>query len=259
MQLQMSAQETAFAICQRIGRSTHFTQIRIRSDVKLSDQIQIIIQHLVEIFILLTGFRQNHRQMQRYHADIKSSHKYRAVLLVRRMHAASLIPGRQKRTTPHRRDHFAVLLIHTRNISFTCETQPVRIHCLGRALHTRLKHIFQLFARPVQILVIQEYNLGEQHRLLTFLPALSLPAHIEHCDRCQFRKSSGSDSGRHGNKRIISAAACHCIKLILPALKSLFKLFLDICKRLRLRGLFIHTQLYIFLYVTLIGFLRIRL
>ena len=259
VQLQVTAQESAFAVCQRIGGRAHLSQISISPDVQLSDQIQIIVQHLIEISALLTGLRQNHRQMQGNHADIKSAHEYRTVLVIRRMHAAPLIPGRQKGPAPHGGDHLAVLLVHAGDITLAGQAQPVRIHGLGRTLHTRIEYLFQLFSRPVQVLVIQKNDLREQHRLLAFLLALSVAAHIEHDDGRHLRKSSRANPRRHGDKRIIPAAAGYGIEFIFPALKALLKFFLHICQRFRFGSLFVNPQPHILLDIPFIGFLRIGL
>ena len=139
----MSAQETALTICQRVGGCTHLTQISIGTDMELTDQFQIVIQHFVEVSALFSRFCQDHGQMQGYRTDIKTSHKYRLILVICRMHAASLIPWRQKCSASHGRYDLAILLVHACHIALAGKTQPVGIHGLGRAFHAGFKYIFQ--------------------------------------------------------------------------------------------------------------------
>ena len=101
--------------------------------MKPADQLQVIIQHFIKIPAFLAGFCQDHRQMQGYHTDIEASHKYRFVSIKRRVHTAVFVPGRQKCPAAHGRDDLAVFLIHTGDIAFSGQTQPVGIHGLGRA------------------------------------------------------------------------------------------------------------------------------
>jgi len=150
----MSTQETALAICQRIRGRTHFSQISIGPDMQLTDQFQIIIQHFIKVFAFFSCLGQNHRQMQGYRTDIKTSHKYRLILVICRMHAASLIPWRQKCSASHGRYDLAILLVHACHIALAGKTQPVGIHGLGRAFHTCLENILQRLSGAVQILII---------------------------------------------------------------------------------------------------------
>ena len=226
--------------------------------MQLTDQVQIIIQHLIEIPALLPGLGQNHRQMQRYHADVESTHEYRYIRIVRRVHTTFLIPWGKECPTTHGGYHLAILFIHAGNISLTGKTQPVRIHGLGRALHTCFKYLFQFPAGSMQILIIQKYDLREQYRLLTVLLALSFAAHIEHDNGRHLRESSCTDPCRHGNKRIIPSAAGYGIEFIFPTLEPLFKLLLHILKRFRSGRLLVDSQPHIFLDIPLIRFLRIR-
>ena len=128
-------------------------------------------------------------------ADIETAHKDRSVRIVRRIHAAPLVPGRQKRPASHGADNLSVLLVHAGDISLSGQTEPVRIHGFSGALDTGLKDIFQLFARSVEIFVIEEYHFGEEHRLL--MPRLALAVHpdTEHADGSHLRKpgAPGSD------------------------------------------------------------------
>ena len=149
----MSAVEAALAVSERVRGGTHLPKIFVGADVYTSDHLQIIIQHLVKIAALLTGFRQDHRQMQADSAHIEASDKYRLIVLIRRVHSPALIPGAQKRPAAHRTDHAAVLLIHARHIALAGEGKPVRIHGLCGALQSRLKHILARFAVAVQVLI----------------------------------------------------------------------------------------------------------
>ncbi len=196
--------------------------------------------------------------MQRYHANIESTHEYGYIRIVCRVHATLLIPWGKKCPTTHGGYHLAILFIHAGNIPFTGKTQPVRIHGLGGALHTCFKYLFQFPAGSMQILIIQKYDLREQYRLLTFLLALSFAAHIEHNNGRHLRESSRTDPCRHGNKRIVSTAAGHGIEFIFPTLEPLFKLLLYILKRFRSGRLLVDSQPHILLDISLIGLLRIR-
>ena len=255
----MTAQETSLTIGKRVRGRTHLAKIRICPDMKLANQIQIIVEHIIKIPALLSRFRQNHGQMQGDRSHVKSAYKDGRILLVSRMHPAPLIPRGKKRAASHRGNHLAILLIHAGNISLPCQAQPIGIHRLCGTPHTRFKHVLQLLAGTVQILVIQKYNLREKHGFLAFLLPLPLPAHVEHLNRRHLREAACADSGSHRDERIIAATACHRIKLIFPALKALLKLFLHIRQRFRLRRLLVNSQLFIFRYISLVGFLRIRL
>ena len=89
----MAAVETALTVSKRIGGCLHLAQIIIGPVVKIPDHLQIVVQYLIEISALGSGFCQNHRKMQAHGTDIEASHKYGIILIICRMHAASLIPG----------------------------------------------------------------------------------------------------------------------------------------------------------------------
>ena len=57
-----------------------------------------------------------------------------------------------------------------------------------------------------------------------FLPALSALAHLKHGHGGKLCKPARSGTGSHRDKRIISPAASHRVKFVLPALKSLLVL-----------------------------------
>ena len=59
----MAAVETALAVSQRIGGGLHIAQIIVGPFVKIPDHLQIVVQHLIKISALGTGFCQNHRKM----------------------------------------------------------------------------------------------------------------------------------------------------------------------------------------------------
>ena len=48
-QLQMSAKESTFTVSKRISGRPHFSKVSIGSDMKLSDQVQVIIKNLVKV------------------------------------------------------------------------------------------------------------------------------------------------------------------------------------------------------------------
>ena len=145
--------------------------------------------------------------MQGHGTDIESSHKYRHIIFICRMHTASLIPGRQKSTTAHGRNNLSVLLIHAGNIAFSSKGKPVRIHGFGRTFHPSLKHILKLLSGTMKIFIIKEYNFREKHRFFTILFPLSLPADIQQGDCSKLCKSACTDSCSYCNKWIISTAA----------------------------------------------------
>jgi len=93
VQSQVAAVETALAVGQRVGGGFHLSKVVVGPQVKLANQVQIVVQHLMEIPALLLRLCVNHRQMKADGTDVEPSHKDRFVLLVRRLHAAALIPG----------------------------------------------------------------------------------------------------------------------------------------------------------------------
>ena len=145
----MTAEKAAFAVSERARGRAHLTQIRVSPDMKLSNQIQIIIQHIIEISALLSGFCQDHGQMQGDRSHVKPAYKDGGILLVSRVHTAPLIPGREERAASHGGNHLAVLFIHAGYIALSGQAKPVRVHGLGGALHPCLKHVLQLLTRSV--------------------------------------------------------------------------------------------------------------
>ena len=114
---QTAAIETALTVSKRVCRGTHLSQIFVGTDVKAPDHFQIEIQHFIEISALCSGFGQDHGQVKAYCSNIKSSYKYRHILIISRIHTASFVPWAQESTAPHRADHLSVPFVHTCNIS----------------------------------------------------------------------------------------------------------------------------------------------
>ena len=88
----MSAVETAFTVCKRVGGCTHLSQIFVSADMQVTDHFQIEIQNLIEISALRSGLCKDHRKMKAYRTNVKTSHKNRRIILIRRLHTATLIP-----------------------------------------------------------------------------------------------------------------------------------------------------------------------
>ena len=147
--------------------------------MQAADHLQIFIEYFVKVPALRPRLCKNHRQMQADCSDVEASDKDRRIILIRRFHAAALIPRAQKCTAPHRADDFFIFFIHAGNVPLTGQRQPVRIHRLGRTFYPFLKHIFAASARAVQLFVIQEYDLREKHRLFIARPPLSATVHIQ--------------------------------------------------------------------------------
>jgi len=61
--------------------------------MQITDHLKIEIQHFVEIPALCSGFGKDHWKMKAYRTDVKSSHKHRNILIICRIHTASLVPG----------------------------------------------------------------------------------------------------------------------------------------------------------------------
>ena len=88
----MTAVETALTVSKRVRGCSHLSQVLIGADVEISDHLQVKIKNFVEISALCSCFRQDHWKMKADCADIETSYKYRLVILICRIHAASLIP-----------------------------------------------------------------------------------------------------------------------------------------------------------------------
>ena len=65
--------------------------------------------------------------------------------------------------------------------------------------------ILKLLAGAVKVLIIKEYNLGEQNGFLALGFALSSTANVEHGNGGKFSKSSGTCSCSNSNERIIAS------------------------------------------------------
>ena len=92
--------------------------------------------------------------MQAHNAHIETSHEHRNILLIRRFHAAPLIPRGQERAASHGADDSLVFFIHFRDISFSAHGQPIWIHGFGRALDPCFKYILAVLPRSVEVLII---------------------------------------------------------------------------------------------------------
>ena len=93
MGIQMSAVESALAVRKGISGGSHLPQIFIGADMEAADHFQIEIQHLVKIPALRSRLRQDHGKMKADGTDVETSHKYRHIILIRRIHSATFIPG----------------------------------------------------------------------------------------------------------------------------------------------------------------------
>ena len=234
---QMTAVEAAFAVCQRVGGGTHFAQVRIGTDVKLTNQFQIVVQHFIERFAFLFCFCVNHRKMQADSTDIESAYENRFVVFVSRFHAAPFKPRGQERTAAHGADDSAIFFIHIRYIAFAGKGKPVGIHGLGGAEDACFKDIFQFLAFAMEIFVIKEYQFGEQYRLFAVFLALPFSADVEHGDGCHFGKFACACAECHGDERIIPAAGSNGVEFVFPALEALFKVVEDVCHGFFVRSL----------------------
>ena len=92
VRFEMTAVETALTVSKRVRGCSHLSQVLIGADVEISDHLQVKIKNLVKISALCSCFRQDHRKMKTDCTDIETSYKYRLVILICRIHAASLIP-----------------------------------------------------------------------------------------------------------------------------------------------------------------------
>ena len=199
-----------------------------------TDHLQILVQHLIKITVLRTGFRQNHGQMQAHRPHIEAPHKDRPVLFIRRFHPASLIPGAQECPASHGTDDSLILLIHFRNISFA-QRQPVRIHGSGGTFDPCLEDILTAFSLSMNRLVIQEDNLREEHRLFRPRLPLSFLMHLQKRDVAHFRKAFLPKPHGHGHKGIVASGGAHRIQLVLDPLPALIKISADLLHGVDLR------------------------
>ena len=197
--------------------------------------------------------------MQGNRTNVESSDKYRHILIIRGMHAAALIPGRQKGSASHGRYNLSVLLVHTCDITLAGQAEPVRIHCFCRAFHSGIEHILQRLAGTMQIFVIQKHNLREKNRLFAVFLALTFFSHIQHLNGCKLCKTARSDTGSHGDKRIISTAGCNRIKFVFPSLEALFKISCHVSQSNFFRLLLRNSETGILIHILLIRLFRIRL
>ena len=170
------------------------------------NKLQIVVKNLVKIAALLLRLGVNHRQVKADSAYVKSAYEYGLVLFVCRVHAASLIPWGEKGTAAHGRNDFFIFLIHACHVALPRERKPVGVHGLCGALNSRAENVLQLLAGAVEVLIIEEHNLGEQNRLLALLLALSVFVNVEERDGCHLFKFSRSQSCGHGDKGVVPPA-----------------------------------------------------
>ena len=64
MYTEVTAQEPALAIGERIGAGAHFSQIVIGADMDTADKIEIVVQHLKEVTALLLRLSIYHWQVK---------------------------------------------------------------------------------------------------------------------------------------------------------------------------------------------------
>ena len=117
----MSAVESALAVGKRVRGGTHLAEVRVGTDMDLTDQLQVVVEDHIEIPALLSRLREDHRKMQAHNADIEAANKHRNVILVRRFHAASLIPRGKKGAASHGAYDLSILFIHAGDISLTAQ------------------------------------------------------------------------------------------------------------------------------------------
>lgn len=98
----------------------------------------------------------------------------------------------------------------------------------------------------MQVFIIEENNLGEEHRLPEAILSLSLPAYLQHGNGGKLRKTSGSRARSHCDERIIPAAAGHGVEFIFPALEALLVFPYHIGVSLLLRSGLVDAQAEIF-------------
>ena len=111
----------------------------------------------------------------------------------------------------------------------------------------------------MQLLVIEEYNLREQHRLLMACLALSLFTHLQHGLSHQLTVFAGPGTCRYGDKGVIPPAGRYGIELILPSLEALLHLFLQILPGHLLNRLLCQSQIPVLLDQPFVRLFCIRL
>ena len=88
----IAAVKSALAVGKRVRGGAHLAEVRVGTDMDLTNHLQIIVQHFVKVHTVLSCFCQNHRKMKTHCPNIKPSHKDRLVIFICRFHATPLIP-----------------------------------------------------------------------------------------------------------------------------------------------------------------------
>ena len=92
----MAAKEASLTETKWIGRSLLLCQIIVGLLMEISNHLEVVVKHLVEITVLLTGLCQNHWQMKRNCAEIKSANEDGLVVLVFWVLSSSFKPRRER-------------------------------------------------------------------------------------------------------------------------------------------------------------------
>ena len=217
----MSTVYAALTVHDRVGTGFHLTQIFIGTLVNPSNHFQVVVQNFIEVTAFGSGFCQNHRQVQGNRTDIEASHKYRLVICVRRLHAATLKPRGEECTATHRAYNSTVLFVHLSHIAVTRKGKPVGIHGLATAINTCFKHILIEAALTVKVFVIEENQFREQYGLLESRLTLTLHVNFEEGLACHLAEYISSQSEGHSDERIITTGRTHSVQLHLNTLEAL--------------------------------------
>ena len=164
---------------------------------------------------------------------LKRPTKDRLVRIVRGLHAPALEPrrGRNARQPSARRPCRSACRCPPRQPSPVSESQSGYIERCEQSTPAS-KTSLQLPALAVQVLVIEEDQLREEHRLLAPLLALSATTDGEHRLRRHLGKTVAPEPEGHGDKRIVAAAGRHGVELVFPALEALVEVVFQVFDRL---------------------------
>ena len=189
--------------------------------MELANHLQIEIKDLIEIPVLGSGFCQDHRQVQAHGSYIEAPYKYRLILVIRRIHSASYIPGAEESPAAHGADDLFISFVHAGDIAFSAERKPVRIHGLCRAGNPRFKDVFPDLTLSVYIFIVQEHDLGEQHRFLVPFLSLASLMYFQKGDAAHLLEALHAKSQCHCHKRIIPSGGSYRVQLVLDSLPAL--------------------------------------
>ena len=78
----------------------------------------------------------------------------------------------------------------------------------------------------VKVLIVQEYQFREQHRLFITFLTLSLHVNLKECDRSHLTEYVSSKTECHGDEWIITSATSYGVELHFNTLKSLLEVTL---------------------------------